>query len=258
MGERQSKRLLEQLSKTSDCTQLEALLSNFCDKMDSLATKSSVSELCEKVETLLEKHDDVLGQLSTHTQQISKLEEENVRLNSEVKLLQEKVNEQDQYSRKDIVILTGLPYTQEESLTDLNRTVVEILNKITGNQLSLNCRDFVAVHRNRKNPTNSRPPTVTIKFLRFSDKDAMFTKRARNALKQMYSHIRLHHGLSPGYIDIRNKLSNCNSVKFVRYEGANRFFTVCVSSGTDDPDIFLNRIRNIEHFKTEMSKINNE
>ena len=79
----------------------------------------------------------------------------------------------------------------------------------------------------------------------------MLTKRARATLKQLYKHIKLHHGMCPGYIDIKNKLSECDSVKFVQYEGANGFLTVCVSPGNGDPDIFLNRIRNVQHYNTE-------
>ena len=254
MGENQ--RHSQRLSgKTLDDKKLEKLIVDLNSRLDNLATKSTVSDLCDKVDTLLEKHDDVLGQLTAHSQQISQLEEENCRLNNEVKVLKEKVNDQDQYSRKDIVILTGLKYTEEESQTELNKAVLDILNKISGNGVILNSRDFVAIHRNRRNVNNNRPPTITIKFLRFSDKDAMFTKRARATLKQHYSHIKLHHGMSPGYIDIRNKLSECDSVKFVRYEGANRFFTVCVSSGNGDPDIFLNRIRNVQHYIAEFDKV---
>ena len=252
---RQSPRLQTKKDNPPGDKKIEKLFNELNNKMDNLATKNSVSDLCLKVESLLVKHDDVLGQLSTHTEQIRQLEADNERLSSELNLLQEKFIDQDQYSRKDIVILTGLPYSDEESQTELNRAVLEILNKITGNELSLSSRDFVAVHRNRKNANTNRPPTITIKFLRFSDKDAMFTRRAKTTLKRMYSHIKLHHGMSPGYIDIRNKLSECNSVKFVMYEGANRFFTVCVSTDPGSADLFLNRIRNVEHFKLELSKV---
>ena len=242
--------------RTLDEKKLEKLFSDLNSRLDNLATKTSVSELCEKVETLLEKHDDVLGQLSTHSQQIGKLEEKNCRLNKEVKVLKEKVNEQDQCSRRYIVILTGLPYTDKESPTELNGAVLEIINKITGNGIPLNSRDFDAIYRNRRNINKNRPPTTTIKFLRCSDKDAMFTKRARTTLKQLYSHIKFHHGMSPGSIDIRRKLSEYDSVKFVRYEGASRFFTVCLSSGNGGPDIFLNRIRNVQHLNTELDILN--
>ena len=83
----------------------------------------------------------------------------------------------------------------------------------------------------------------------------MLTKRARATLKQLYKHIKLHHGMCPGYIDITNKLSECDSVKFVQYEGANGSLTVCVSPGNGDPDIFLNRIRNVQHYIAEFDKV---
>ena len=54
-------------------------------------------------------------------------------------------------------------------------------------------------------------------------------------------------------IDIRSAIASEQFVKFVKYDGANRFFTVCVKK-TGKPDIFLTRIRNLEHFKTELIK----
>ena len=65
MGE--SQRHSQRLSvQTLDDKKLEKLLVALNSRLDSLATKSTVSELCEKVDTLLEKHDDVLGQLTAH------------------------------------------------------------------------------------------------------------------------------------------------------------------------------------------------
>ena len=83
----------------------------------------------------------------------------------------------------------------------------------------------------------------------------MFTKSARATLKQLFSHIKLHHGMSPGNIEIRNELSDIENVKFVRYEGCNRHFTVCMKSkNSSEPDKFYNRIRNVPQLIAETSK----
>ena len=53
--------------KILDDKKPETLFGDLNSRFDNLATKCMGSELCEKVDTLLEKHDDVLGQLSTHS-----------------------------------------------------------------------------------------------------------------------------------------------------------------------------------------------
>lgn len=196
---------------------------------------------------------EVLKNLTQHTQQIAALEEQNTKLFEQVRLLTEQVTQQDQYSRKDIVIMTGLSYDEGESPDELARSVINVLNRISGNSLNLTKRDFIAIHRNRIDKNSPRPPTVTIKFIRFSDKDAMFTKNAFLLRKNAFPQIRLHHGLCPGLIEERNNISKLDIVKFCRYEGANRHFTVCVSI-EGQPDKFYNRIRNLKHFKTAVNQ----
>ena len=197
---------------------------------------------------------DVLKHLTQHTQQIAALEEQNAKLYDQVKFLTEQVVQQDQYSRKDIVIMTGLSYTEGESPDELARSVTNVLNRITGNTLNLSERDFIAIHRNRIDKNSTRPPTVTVKFIRFSDKEAMFTKKAFLIRKDVFPMIKLHHGLCPGLIEERNNICKLDLVKFCRYDGANRYFTVCVSS-EGQPDKFYNRIRNLEHFKNAINLI---
>ena len=196
---------------------------------------------------------EVLKNLTRHTQQITALEEQNTKLSGQVKLLTEQVIQQDQYSRKDIVIMTGLSYDEGESPDELARSVINVLNRISGNSLNLTKRDFIAIHRNRIDKSSPRPPTVTIKFIRFSDKDAMFTKKAYLLRKDAFPQIRLHHGLCPGLIEERNNISKLDMVKFCRYEGSTRYFTVCVSI-EGQPDKFYNRIRNMEHFKIAINQ----
>ena len=210
--------------------------------------------IATKVDKLLEQNTKMLEQVEDNTDNIEQLKKEKVQMRKELAQLKEQIDEQDQYSRKDIVIMTGLEYPTEETPTELESSVLAVLNKISGNRLNLKNRDFVAIHRNRINQHSNRPPTITIKFLRFSDKDKMFTKLARQTLKQAYGHIKLHHGLSPGYIKIRNQIDQHDRVKFVRYEGGTRYFTVCVNGTDSNGDVFYNRIRNLEHLTLEMNK----
>ena len=208
----------------------------------------------EKMDLIVARNDEVLRRLDKIAEKIETLQNENLRLNKEVKVLQEKMTALDQYSRKDILIMTGLGYEEDESNDELARTVTTILNAIRGNSLALTTRDFVAIHRNGRFYKNDRPPTVTVKFIRFTDKDSVFSKRALSSCKRLYPDVRLHHGLCPGFIEIRNKLSEVNNVKFVNYVGANRYLTVCVTDPHGGDDKFYNRIQNVAQLVNEMEK----
>ena len=216
-----------------------------------LVDKKSVQE---KLDVIVMRNDEVLKRLDQNAEKIESLQRDNKRLNNEVKVLNEKLNCLDQYSRKDILILTGLNYEEAESNQELTREVTTILNAITGNQLNLNARDFIAIHRNGRLYKNNRPPTVTIKFIRFTDKDIVMSKLAMNKCKTLYPHIRMHHGLCPGFITIRNELTSVDNVKFVKFAGANRFFTVCVTDPHGGEDKFYNRIENLTQLKNELGK----
>ncbi len=235
---RQSPRLI------SD-SQLKQMVSEIHASMESVKTD---------VATIREDNEVFKEQLVVHGKEISELKAENVQLKSDIKLLNENVINLEQYSRKDVVIVTGLVFNPSETQRQLEDNVTDLVNKTTGN--SLTNLDFVAIHRNSRTPKNNRPPTVTIKFLRFSDKDRLFTKRSISSRKQMFAHINFHHCLCPALIEVQRVISADLRVKFVRYDGPSRHFTVCLNS-TDISciNLFLNRIRNYEHFKLEVGKI---
>ena len=138
--------------------------------------KNIILEMNAKLDSLVETNVTFLDRLETNTQNIHELQVENVKLNSQVKVLNEQVMTLDQYSRKDIVILTGLSYNEAESQYELGRNVVNIVNAITGNTSDpFTLRDFSIIHRNGRKMKGSRPPSITLKFLRFQDKDRLFT-----------------------------------------------------------------------------------
>ena len=238
-------------SQNEEIREMSSVLKSFAKTLNDLAEKNE--DVRNSLSELKQNNAEVLKHMSQHTTQIAALEMENAKLFKQVKFLTEQVIQQDQYSRKDIVIMTGLIYEEGESQEELATSVTRILNQSTGNSLNLTKRDFIAIHRNRINLNSDRPPTVTIKFLRFTDKDAMFTKIAFAKRKEIYPHIKLHHGLCPGLIEESDKISNLENVKFCRYEGANRYFTVCVVV-SGKPDRFYKRIRNYEHLHIEVSK----
>ncbi len=227
--------------------QFKQMICDIHSTMESV--KSDVSSIRDDNELFRE-------QILQHGTDIAELKAENVQLKSDVKLLNEHVTKLEQYSRKDVIILTGLQFNPSEMQHQLEENVVEFVNKITGNTLTH--RDFIAIHRNSRviNNNRNRPPSVTVKFLRYTDKDRLFTKRSLANRKQMFPHLNYHHCLCPALIETQRLISADPNVKFVRYDGPSRQFTVCMNTKDNGGrNIFLNRIQDVECFKVELSKV---
>ena len=149
----------------------------------------------------------------------------------------------DQYSRKAVMIVTGLRYEEDE---DVGAHVCKCLNHIMPNA-QLTMKDFVAVHRNGKSRGEGfRPPSITVKFLRYWEKDRFFCKRAIDNRKLMYKGVNFHHNICTDLIAMQKQLQSCEEVKFARYE-AGGYFTVCMYDGPDDVK-FVNRVKTFEQF----------
>ena len=162
----------------------------------------------------------------------------------------------DQYSRKDVAILTGLQFSAGESQSQLETAVIQTINTITGKVFTE--RDFTAIHRNgNRNKDNGRPPSVTVKFLRLTDKEMLFNRNVISKRRAMFPLLNFHHCLCKSLIDVQSRISSHNDVKFVRFMGDNKFFNVCIKRNNHD-DTFLSRIQNYDHFLSELSKLTSE
>lgn len=204
-------------------------------------------------ETFLKQQTTILKKLDENSADIVAIKSENVALKSRVSVLEEKFVHLDQYSRKDVVILTGLDFTEGEQHRELEYKVINLVNEVTNQNFTM--KDFIAIHRNgNKHKASGRPPSVTLKFIRYFDKDLLFTKNVIARRKELFRNVNFHHCLSQGMIDIQNKISAHNVVKFVKYMGAGKFFNVCCKSPNGD-DFFINRVQNSEHFITELNKV---
>ena len=121
-----------------------------------------------------------------------------------------------------------------------------MLNKVLPPNKLLNTRDFVDIHRNSKFGKNGRPPTITAKFIRYSDKNLLFTKDSIRNRKTKLPGISFFHNMCKALIEEQDKIANHTYVKFVRYEGDNRHFAVCMEY--DNKASFLNYIQNYKQF----------
>ena len=235
---RQSPRLQEQQSGNISDAQLKQLI---------LHIKLQNDEIIANQKTFMQR-------LEANSAEIDMLKAENCTLRTHIDVLNEKLIKLDQYSRKDVAIMTGLSFDpNSETQSELETNVVNTINRITGKNTTI--QDYSAIHRNgRKNKRNGRPPSVTIKFLRLRDKDLLFTRNVITKRKQLYNGINFHHCLSEGMISIQNEIASNECVKFVNYMGPGRNFSVCIKrSGKDDT--FLNRIESVAQFNSELENL---
>lgn len=216
--------------------------------------KQLVVDIKNQNDAILQNQERCLERMEIHSADILELKKDNQTLKKRVGLLEEQMIQMDQYSRKNVMIVTGLEFDEDEAQHRLESTLCGMFNDITGKKgsLGLSLSDFVAIHRNGRKLRKGRPPSVTVKFLRYFDKDSLFAKHLVQARKTKYPGIVFHHCLCPGLIEVQSLLTAHPRVKFAIYEGGNRFFSVCVKDQARGSDFFLNRIQNIEHFEAEL------
>jgi len=176
-------------------------------------------------------------------QSISDLEDENRQLKESHARLEESHAKLEQYSRKGVMIMTGVKMEENETPEELERIVIGNLHTILNRNSVLNRSDFVAIHRNGSKYKDNRPPSITIKFIRYGQKDLFFCKEARINRKNTIPEINYFHNLSPYYINIQNDIKGDKMTKWIRYDGDRRGFTVCLDNGK-----ILNYIHSLASF----------
>ncbi len=180
---------------------------------------------------------------------ISDLKAENKALTSRITVLEEQNIRMDQYSRKGVMTVSGFKIDTLVPQDQLATEVVDMLNTIAISRPALTCQDFAAIHRNSKEGKDGKPPTITVKFLRYTDKQKFFTKSAISNRKKHYRGVGFHHNMCPALISEQNNISNHQKVKFATYMGDNRWFSVCLNDGN-----FLNYIRSFKHFSSSLAE----
>ena len=147
------------------------------------------------------------------------------------------------------MIVTGVSFEEGERQQKIEETIIGMINKITNKNYKLN--DFMAIHRNGNKMKGTRPPSVTVKFIRYFDKDILFSKSYIQARKTYFRGISFFHCMSPGLIAEQKLIDNDSRVKFVNFNGPT-FFTVCVKGDVLGADVFYNRIHSYQEFLTHI------
>lgn len=121
----------------------------------------------------------------------------------------------DQYSRKDVSILTGLEFDPEEETEDsLVSEVIRILRDVNPS-LQLTYKDFSAIHRNGRKGKQGKPPSVTIKFLRFYEKHKFMSKDAKTKFKGQG--LNIFHALCTRMLEEQKRIERMHECNYVLY-----------------------------------------
>lgn len=208
---------------------------------------ADLGKIAQLLRATLSRLDSFETRIQLNTDDITQLKKDNSRLTDHVSRLQEDQIRTEQYSRKDVMTITGLEYHDTETSTELYSAILGMFNRLTS--CNFTNKDFVAIHRNGNLFKGNRPPTVTVKFIRFSDKDLFFTKTTRTKCNEICKHVKFHHNMCKPLIDEQKRMGEHLEVKYVTYRGANRHFTVCMNDGN-----FLNKIRNYNDLQANLSR----
>lgn len=113
-----------------------------------------------------------IRKMEENMKKFSDLETENITLKKTVQSLESRVEDLEQYSRRNCVELQGIPETKEESVTEIVKQVGNVL----GMELTETMMD--ACHRLGKKNEERGPRAIIVKFVRRIDKET-FMKRRR-------------------------------------------------------------------------------
>ena len=134
---RQSPRLQEQQSGNISDAQLKQLI---------LHIKLQNDEIIANQKTFMQR-------LEANSAEIDMLKAENCTLRTHIDVLNEKLIKLDQYSRKDVAIMTGLSFDpNSETQSELETNVVNTINHITGKNTSI--QDYSGISRTMTSMTS--------------------------------------------------------------------------------------------------------
>ena len=233
----------------SQLTEDELLIQEL-NASDDLSEFADLTKIAQMFRYSISQQSKIIDQVDKNSEDIATLKQENSKLKVRLDNLNEDRIRIEQYSRKDVLLVTGLKMEDRESQSQLFQKITGIFNDITENyDRTFTKDDFIAVHRNGISYKGNRPPTVTVKFLRFYDKDVMFNKDTRTKLRVMFDGVKFHHNMCRPLIEEQNRINEHASVKFSIYQGDRSNFSVYLHEGQ-----FMNKIKNYADLIKKLAK----
>lgn len=167
--------------------------------------KQIVKDFNTSYESLSNRLDEISLALKSQSDKVAKcletidsLSSENKALRERVGVLERRLDDAEQYSRRNCVEIQGVPEVPDENVLE----VVKSVGKAIGMEVVDTMVD--ACHRLRKRPGTSGPAGIVVKFVRRMDADLMMVrKRAKKRLStvhlglQMDTTVYINESLSP-------------------------------------------------------------
>ena len=134
-------------------------------------------DLTSSVEFLTSKFDELERERKEKDELINSLQIEVSSLKVEVKNLEKKADDQEQYSRRNCLLIHGLTETKTE---DTDEMVLDVINNKLNIEMSQISIDRSHRLRKRKGP-GQKPRAIIVKFTQYKDRHHVF--RNKNLLK---------------------------------------------------------------------------
>jgi polyhydroxyalkanoate synthesis regulator phasin len=145
----------------------------------------SYGSLHDKLEENAVTLNQGMSSIENFVKVIEELKSENSFLKSKVSNLEKRIDDLEQYSRRNCIELQGIPEKKDESVLDLVKNVGKALNfEITEDMVD-------ACHRIGKPENATRPRGIIVKFVRRTDKEKLINKRREKKRDFSIRHIGL-------------------------------------------------------------------
>ena len=196
---------------------------------------------------LVERNNELVKRVDESEKMVIGLEAEIVHKNVTIAKLESKVGDLDQYNRRNTMILTGLPVVADEVL---ETRIVDVLNKLNVLPSVLTTSDIGSVYRNRAR-SDSRPPSITVQFVRGLVKDRLFYNK-KNFRLNSNKKLNIFHSMSPALLKEMGEIRSQGGdmVEYLDFRGHSQMFVVKVD-GIDK------LVKGVRSFRDLESKVGN-
>ncbi len=159
---------------------LDCDIKNINDSLLNLRT--SVNDMKTEINTLKEKVTELENREEIERLDIDANAESVAGLSDRVCALEDKLESQEQYSRRENVILYGMKESENESYESVRKNVTDLLNKNVKTK-HWQEEDILRSHRLGRPTAGVKPRPVIVRFTQFHDK--LNVLKARNDLKKV-------------------------------------------------------------------------
>ena len=196
---------------------------------------------------LVERNNELVKRVDESEKMVIGLKAEIVHKNVTIAKLESKVDDLDQYNRRNTMILTGLPVVADEVL---ETRIVDVLNKLNVLPTVLTTSDIGSVYRNRAR-SDSRPPSITVQFVRGLVKDRLFYNK-KNFRLNSNKKLNIFHSMSPALLKEMGEIRSQGGdmVEYLDFRGHSQMFVVKVD-GIDK------LVKGVRSFRDLESKVGN-